>query len=101
MAVATDLALLDLDKEQKQLLRGHALGITSLAFSPTENLLASAGRDRKIILWDTETGDQSFTIYGHGAWVTALAFAPDGETLASAGGYDWSIRLWHAPRDKR
>ncbi|HEY3997506.1 MAG TPA: hypothetical protein VGO93_01485 [Candidatus Xenobia bacterium] len=33
-------------------LKGHVLGVTSLAFSPDGSHLASGSRDRQIILWD-------------------------------------------------
>ena len=67
--------------------------VRGLAFSLDGKLLASAGEDRTVILWDVERQTQLATLTGHQDWVYSVAFSPDGVTLASASG-DCTIVLW-------
>ena len=63
-----------------------------LALSPDEKILASAGSDSKILLWNTETG-KPINEQGHAAQVSSLAYSPDGKMLATAG-HDNTVRVW-------
>jgi WD40 repeat protein len=77
----------------------HALSgqndrVNAIAFSPSGNLLLTAGADNMIRCWDAQTARPVHTLKGHTGPVTALAFSPDGGTLAS-GGEDGMIRLWN------
>ena len=74
----------------------HTHALTSLAFSPDGQLLASAAWEQTIQLWQMTHGAPLRTLTGHVGPVTALAFRPDGQTLASAG-WDQTIRLWRLP----
>lgn len=77
-------------------LHGHTDAVRAVAVDPQGQWLASAGRDRTIILWDVESRQMLGTPFtGHADWINSLAFSPDGQTLASAdeGG---TIRLWNA-----
>ena len=77
-----------------RLLAGHTHQVHEVDFSDDGRLLASAGWDGTIRLWDARTGEPSARKpMRHGAEIMAVAFSPTGRMLASAG-LDGSVRLW-------
>jgi WD40 repeat protein len=76
-----------------QVLRSHTDEVFAAAFHPDGTRLATAGRDRAILLWDLERGEEVARLPGHTSYVWSLAFSPDGATLASGSG-DFTVRLW-------
>ena len=82
-----------------QLNLGPGGNASSVAFSPSGRLLATAADD--VLLWDTRTHQRvGAPLVGHRASVNTVAFSPDGKTLASSD-YDsssttaTSILLWN------
>ncbi|MYF97630.1 sigma-70 family RNA polymerase sigma factor, partial [Candidatus Poribacteria bacterium] len=81
--------------EELNLLIEPMESVSTVAFSPDNQLLASNSNDsdNTILLWDIQTGQVKTTLTGHNEKVSSVAFSSDGETLVS-GSNDETIRLW-------
>ncbi len=77
----------------QKVLRSHREGVRGLAISYDDRLLASAGLDGKVMVWQLPEGLRIRTLEGHEDGVRAVAFSPDGRYLASAG-KDGLLILW-------
>src|SRR5205823_8640642 len=64
-------------------LPAHKDSIYALRISPDGKLLASAGADRLVKLWDMETRQELGKLEAHTGHILALAFNQDGSMLAS------------------
>jgi WD40 repeat protein len=97
----------------------HETGVTAIAFSPDNKILAVAADDYTIQLLDARTGQvrrrlnepdrgaRAPGIHPDGQRVYSLAFSPDGKTLASAGDIiknnllaGGQVTLWEIPSGK-
>ncbi len=72
---------------------GHADVLSDAELSPDGRTLATAGYDRRILLWSTEDGRELRRIHVHKGAVTDLAWHPSGRVLASASA-DETVKLW-------
>lgn len=69
---------------------------SAVVFSPDGHLLATAGRDGIVVLWDISDPGQPVPrapLNGQSSWSTPVAFTDDGRTLAVAEG-DGGVQLW-------
>jgi serine/threonine protein kinase/WD40 repeat protein len=74
-------------------------GIFGIAWSPDGTLLAAAGSDFRIYLWEADSGTTLPALCGHQAEVVGLDFNRGGDLLASRS-WDGTSRLWD-PRGGR
>jgi len=74
--------------------------VAGVAFSPDGTLLATAGDDGTLRLWNPVTGQAVGAPLpagtGPGGSVSGVAFSPDGKLLASADA-DGTVRTWQMP----
>ena len=68
-------------------------GVELIAFSPSGRVLASAGNDGAIVLWDLSTRTPLGKPLQASGTVTALAFSPDSQSLVSTHS-DGDINVW-------
>jgi WD40 repeat protein/tRNA A-37 threonylcarbamoyl transferase component Bud32 len=79
-------------------LRGNALGVQSVAWSPDGRCLASAGADGVICLWNT-SGQVIAFLRGHSHVAAAVAWSPDSKRIASAS-WDETVKVWDVASGK-
>ncbi len=71
----------------------HEDTIFDVAVSGDGKLLASAGGDHLVKIWDMATHLEQATLEGHAAQVLTVAFDPTGAQLLS-GGADQQLKIW-------
>lgn len=75
---------------------GHWAAVNAIAFSPDDEILATASQDKTIYLWKTSDGSQLGKLSGeaHVNPVMVLDISPDGKTLVSGDGKG-VLKFWN------
>lgn len=68
--------------------------VRSASFSPRGNLIATAGDDGTVFVWDLTKDKQLSEMRGHDGAVYDVNFSPDGDRIVTAG-KDGTVRLWN------
>ncbi|HEV3085367.1 MAG TPA: protein kinase, partial [Gemmataceae bacterium] len=74
--------------------RASKAKLQGVCLSPDGQLLACAGDEGTIQLWDVPTRRLSSVLPGHVGPVWGVTFSPDGQMLATAGYGDRLVKLW-------
>ncbi len=88
--------------KQLQTLNGHQDRVSSLAFSPDGQTLASGSMDNTIKLWKVSNGELVTTMKGaglffndgHESGVNLVAFSPPNGEFIVSGGVDHTMKVW-------
>jgi len=93
---ATGGSLIRWDLARRKLFEGHTDRARSVAISPDGSTLATAGFDKRLLLWDAASGQQIAELPSpHERSVIQIAYSPDGRFLA-AGDAGGLVTLWDA-----
>ena len=79
---------------------GHRDLLYAAVLSPDGKLVATAGYDRSIMIWDRDTSEMVRKLEGHNGAVFDLAFSPDSQLLASASA-DATVKVWQVATGTR
>lgn len=88
-----------LDTRTKVRFFGQIDGVRAVAISNDSNGLATAGWNKKLLLWEMNTGKVLHEFKGHEDVVAAVGLSMDGKWLASVS-FDGTARLWEAQTGK-
>jgi WD40 repeat protein len=78
---------------ERATLTGHGDEVYHVEFSPRGDLLASAGKDGMVLIWETRTWKLVREIGASRTEVNIATFSPDGHTLATVDD-DGELKLW-------
>ena len=76
-----------------QTLKGHQANIGAIDVSPDGKIIASAGEDQTIKLWQRETGKLIYAFVGVNEPIQTLAISPNSKSII-VGGLDGRISQW-------
>lgn len=75
-------------------LSGHGNKVATASFSVDGQWLASAGHDRKVMIWSVQEKKPVYTLDGHTANITCARWSLDSRNLVATSSYDKTIRVW-------
>ncbi|MFX0040138.1 MAG: NosD domain-containing protein [Promethearchaeota archaeon] len=76
-----------------QTLKGHAMGISSIAISPDNKYIISGSKDTTIKIWERDTGKLLRSLRGHKKYINSVVVSPDGKYIIS-GSNDKTVKVW-------
>jgi tetratricopeptide (TPR) repeat protein len=68
--------------------------VNALSFSPDNRILAAAGSEKRVLIWEIDSGNLIRVLEGHSQSISSLAFSPNNKFIASAG-VDRYIMIWN------
>lgn len=74
--------------------------LNKIAFNSDNTLLAAAGSNGLIYVWDISTGKLIVTLKGHKKSVIDLQFSPNSSDLLASSSYDGTVQLWDIKQNK-
>ena len=80
--------------QYERTLKGHTGSVTSVAFSASGDLLASASADMSAKLWDMATFACTKTLRGHDHSLSAVIFSPLGSDIVFTCSRDQTVKCW-------
>lgn len=72
---------------------GHTDAVTSIAYSPNGNTIATSSYDRTVKLWSIQNREVVATFFGHNDIVYSVVYSPKGDMIAT-GSRDGTVKLW-------
>ncbi len=91
--------LAELRHESNQSNRPLVSDITNFAFSPDGKIIATAGQDGIVHIWDAKDGKPRHSLRGHRNAVLSVAFSPNGKKVVTASS-DLTARIWEVDDEK-
>jgi WD40 repeat protein len=80
---------------EMNILYGHTMGVSSVAFSSDGLRIVSGSYDETVRIWDAVSGTTQHILKGHTREVTSVVFSSDGLWIVS-GSWDNTVRIWDA-----
>ena len=84
------------DGTELRKLVGHERRIAAAAFSPDDQLVATASLDHTARIWSVKDGSTVAILKGHTDELTTVSFSQDGQSALTAS-RDGTVRIWNIP----
>jgi len=84
-SLVVELPIADIDKRPV---------ISEVSLSSDGRLMATAGDDHYVRIWDTRSGELKQEFKAHDDWVRGAVFSPQGDQLVTIG-QDGQVKLWN------